>query len=473
MKAWLEAQLALAAAGMVDVDQALMAFLQVDEAGRTLHEVHKEREAPELPGGCQLAQEGISAGRDPLLCSRDRAEPRHIEAMTTTSAPQQLDDSKAKALDAFLKAHTPKKARAGSAQDDPVRISTLADSTSIDVDVIPTGSLTLDHALGVGGFPRGRITELYGPTGGGKSTLALSAAKLCQDLGGVVGFIDAEQALNRELVEQIGIDPARFVLAQTDTGEQALELVENMTRSNVFDMIIIDSAAALIPKAEFEADFEQQQMGLQARLLSKFMRRVTGPVGRHNVALVVINQVRSNLGAYGAPDESTGGKALKYFSSVRVEVRTSASKQIKVGTDVVGTMVTATVKKNKFAAPFKKAEYTITFGRGIDAAGDVFAVGTSLGVIERAGNTYYVRQVGEDLEPTDVKLGVGQGNAKTALEENEELFAGVEAAVRASLRGAKPIPEPAEEGVAEAGPAPTVPAPTRANDEDDFFGLDS
>lgn len=404
--------------------------------------------------------------------------------MTSSLNAQQISDAKANALQSFLKSHAPKPAKAkGGPAVDPVRITTLADSSAVDVDAIPSGSLTLDNALGIGGFPRGRITELYGNTGGGKSTLALESAKLCQDAGGVIGFIDAEQALNRELVDQIGIDPGRFVIAQTETGEQAMDVCDDMVRSGVFDMIIVDSAAALIPRSEFEADYDAQQMGAQARMLSKFMRKITGPVGQYGVALVVINQIRSNLAAYGAPEESTGGKALKFFSSIRVEVRTSASKQIKVGSDVVGTTVTATVKKNKFAAPFKKCEYTITFGKGIDSAGDVFNVAVNMGIIERAGNTYYVRKQGANLEPTEVKLGVGAATAKVTLEEDTDLFPLVEEAVKSALRGPAPAVEenPASEDPApepDTDPAPAtqnarVPAsaPPQASDED-FFGLD-
>lgn len=401
-----------------------------------------------------------------------------------------MSDAKASALASFLNQHKPRPSKGKKgAEPDPIRITTLADSTYVDVDVIPTGSLSLDHAIGVGGFPRGRITELYGPTGGGKTTLALEAAKNCQEAGGAVGFIDAEQALNRELVDQIGIDPERLVLAQTETGEQAVEVCESMIKSGAFDMVIVDSAAAMVPKAELDADFEQQHMGLQARLLSKFMRRVAGPTAQYNVSLVVINQVRSNLGAYGAPEESTGGKALKFFSTVRVEVRTSASKQIKVGTDVIGTTVTATVKKNKLAAPFKKCDYTIRFGQGIDASGDIFNVAVDLGVIERAGNSYFVRQQGENLEAADIKLAVGGQNSKDALEADEEMFAKTEAAVKAALAGKKAenaldpvdVPESApgtnddepEEEV--AGPAPQ-PAPTvqpPAANDDDYFGLEA
>lgn len=403
--------------------------------------------------------------------------------MTSSLTTQQMSDAKASALQSFLNAHKPKAAKKKGGEPDPIRITTLADSTYLDVDAIPTGSLSLDHALGIGGFPKGRISELYGPTGGGKTTLALEAAKNCQDAGGVVGFVDAEQALNRELVDQIGIDPARFVLAQTETGEQAAEVCESMIRSGAFDMVIIDSAAALIPAAEMESSFEQQHMGLQARLLSKLMRKLTGPVSQFDVALVVINQVRSNLAAYGAPEESTGGKALKFFSSVRVEVRTSASKQIKEGTNVVGTMVTATVKKNKFAAPFKKCDYTITFGMGIDASADVFNVGVDLGVLERAGNTYYLRVKGEALEKVEMKLGVGAAKAQEFLNADEELFAEVESAVRATLAGKSAVNaiEPAEEGAVPAG-APATEAPAQAQTrppvaqapaatDDDFFGL--
>lgn len=368
----------------------------------------------------------------------------------TSLTSDQLDDVRAKALGDFLKK---------ASKDHGTRITTLSDNRSVDVDVIPTGALSLDYALGVGGLPRGRITEIYGPTGGGKTTLTLEAAVNCQRDGGVIGFVDAEQALNRELTDSIGIDSDRFVIAQPDTGEQAIEIARDMVESDAFDMVIVDSAAALVPKAEIDADVEQQFMGLQARLLSRFMRVITGPVAQHNVAFVVINQVRSNLQSYGAPEESTGGKALKFYSTTRVEVRTSAGKQIKKGADVIGTTVVATVKKNKLASPFKKAEYDIMFGQGIEAANGLVQVAVNTGVVVREGNTYKAKLLGADLRQVDEKLGVGIEKSKDMLRENSELFDDIEAAVKAVMAGRKvqeDVPV-AQQGQDEA--PPTVPQP--------------
>lgn len=384
-----------------------------------------------------------------------------------TDSKTLTDEAKAEALKKFMK---------DASRKYDTQVTTLDDDTSVDVDIVPTGAISLDHALGVGGLPRGRITEIYGPTGGGKTTLALEAAKNVQAEGGWVGFVDAEHALNRSLTEGIGVDPSRFIMAQPDHGEQSIEMARDMIASGV-DMIIIDSAAALVPKTVMEADIEQNFMAEQARLLSRFMRVIAGPVQEHNVAFVVINQVRTNLAQYGAPEESTGGKALKFYSSVRVEVRTSASKQIKKGTDVLGTTVTATVKKNKMASPFKSATYDVIFGKGIDGAGGVLEVALAQGVVEKNGNTWTAKYSGEDFTPIDVKLGVGQQKAKDALADDPELFEGVEAATKKAMKdGGIPQGENAEEGaepeadeVAEEQVGSTPPS--ISSDEEDFFGL--
>lgn len=350
-----------------------------------------------------------------------------------------VDEERVKALESFLKT-APKQLG--------TRVARLSDDSHVDVAAISTGSLGLDHALGVGGIPRGRITELYGPTGGGKTTLALEAARRCQEEGGFIGFVDSEHALNRELVDTIGIDESRFVITQPDTGEDAAKAAYMMMDSGAFDMVIVDSAAAMVPKAEFEADIEQNFMGLQARLLSRFCRSAAPKAASSNVALVVINQVRVDLQSYGAPETSTGGKGLKFYSSVRIEVRTSANKQIKRGTDVVGTKVKATVKKNKFASPFRTAEYDIIFGRGIDASRDVFEVALKLGIIERSGNTYVVVMKGQGLEGCDEKLAVGRDKAAEALMDDPDLFLEVQEAARARLAGAEVDHQAREEDVA-------------------------
>lgn len=351
------------------------------------------------------------------------------------------------------------------------------DESVASVEVVSTGSLALDHAIGVGGIPRGRITEIYGPTGGGKTTLALTAAKHCQDLGGIVAFIDAEQALNPELVTAIGLDKSRLVLVQPDHGNQAADISKALVESDLFDMVIMDSAAAMTPKEEVEADMDQNFMGLLPRLLSRWMRSITVPVQRHNVSLVVINQVRTNLSQYGAPNDSTGGQALKFYSSLRIEVRTSAGRQIKNGSEVIGTTVLATVKKNKFAAPFKKAEYDVMFGKGIDPGRGAFTVGLELGVINKSGNTYTVVKSGADLEDVDVRLAVGQPKAIEALHDDAELLKGVEDACRAVMRGAsspEPEPEPEEEVNEEPGllAGASAGGSSSAANGENFFGLD-
>lgn len=383
--------------------------------------------------------------------------------MTSSLTPEQADKAKLDGLAKFLKKAT---------KDHETAVGTLDAASHVDVAAIPTGALALDHATAIGGLPRGRVTELYGVPGAGKSTLALETARNCQEAGGIVGFIDAENALNRSLTESIGIDESRFVIAQPDTGEQGIEIAKDMIESDVFDMVIIDSAAALVPAAELNAEVAQQHMGLQARLLSKGMRVLTHATAVHNVALVVINQLRTNLQKYGAPMESTGGAALKYASSMRIEVRTSPSKAIKKGADIIGAEVTATVKKNKFASPSKPVEFKIIHGKGVDRADGVLVVALDLGVVERSGNTYNVLKRGEGLQDTVVKLGVGRDKANAALMADTDLFRDVEAAVKVLMSG-EPHPaaedEPGSASDSNEQAPPKSPAP-EAN-EDDIFGL--
>lgn len=382
--------------------------------------------------------------------------------MATNSAA--LDGARIKELSKFL---------TNSEKTLGVRARTLSDSTAEDIPVISTGAISLDYALGMGGIPRGRITEMYGPTGSGKTTLALSVAKSCQDNGGLIAFVDAEYALNRELTDSIGIDADRFVIVQPDNGEQAADVSKTMVESGLFDMVIVDSAAAMTPKKEIEADMEDQFMGLQARLLSRWMRIMVGPVQQHNVAFIVINQIRTNLAQYGAPDESTGGKALKFYSSVRIEVRTSTGRQIKKGSEVIGTRVKSTVKKNKFASPFKVAEYDVYFGHGIDAASGLLDVAMDVGAIEKSGNTYTAVLTGSDLSPISEKLAVGKDKALAALQADQDLFSGVEAAAWALMRGRKSEPVDAEPAALDEAPnAEQDDAATGPQLEDeDFFGL--
>jgi recombination protein RecA len=333
-----------------------------------------------------------------------------------------IDAARAAALESFLSTMD---------KDRPGEVRTLDDNSALDVEVIPTGAISLDVALGVGGLPKGRIVELYGPTGGGKTTLALEVAANCQRLGGVVGFVDAEHALSRELALNIGIDPARFVVHQPNDGEQAIDMVEAMLTSGAFDMVIVDSVAAMTPRAEIEADIDTHGMALHARLMSKFMRRVVAPVERSNALLVLINQVRTNLGSYGAPETSTGGAGIKFFSSVRIEVRTSNSKRIGRDGAFTGTTVTAKVVKNKLASPFRIAEYDIVFGQGISGGGALLGVAEQLGLVTRAGASYTDVASGE-------RIAVGKDAAKARLDADDELRERLTQGVYAALRGDSP-----------------------------------
>jgi recombination protein RecA len=328
------------------------------------------------------------------------------------------DEARSDALSAFLRQ---------MAKDMPGEVNLLGASSAVRIATVPTGAISLDLAIGAGGFPRGRIIELYGPESSGKTTLALQVARNVQQGGGVVGFIDAEHALNLELCDNIGIDRNKFVVVQPDHGEAAIDMVEKMIESNAFEMIIVDSVAAMVPKAEIDGDVEQQFMGLHARLMSRFMRRVAGLVSRSNVMLVLVNQVRKDLGAYGTPDTTTGGRAIKFYASLRIEVRSSASKKITRGKDVVGIGVTATVRKNKLAPPFRVAEYDVIFGHGIDGSGSLIDACESTGVLVRSGASYAEAATGE-------RLAIGKENLKTAVAENDELRERLTAAVYAQLR---------------------------------------
>lgn len=331
------------------------------------------------------------------------------------NTPEELD-ARGAALEAFLQQ---------TSKDSPGAVLRLSDNTKVNIKVIPTGAVSLDLAIGAGGFPRGRIVELFGSEGGGKTTVALTVAANAQREGGVVGFIDAEHGLNRELCQNIGIDDRRFVVHQPDNGEQAIDMVEQMVRSRAFDVIIVDSVAAMTPKAEIEAEVEQQFMGLHARLMSKFMRRVAAIVNEHDVTLILINQVRKNLQAYGTPDETTGGKAIKFYASLRIEVRTSAGKKISKDGDVIGHTVVATVKKNRLGPPHMQAEFDLIYGRGIDGAGSLLDAAEKIGVLTKAGAYYTEAATGEKLsqQAEDGKLRpvVGKEAAKELVRSNQEL----------------------------------------------------
>lgn len=291
-------------------------------------------------------------------------------------------------------------------------IMKLGDTAKLNVESISTGCLSLDIALGIGGVPRGRIIEIYGPESSGKTTLSQHIVAEVQKLGGTAAFIDAEHAFDPSYAKKIGVNIDDLLISQPDTGEQALEIAETLVRSNSIDVVVIDSVAALVPKAEIEGEMGDSHMGLQARLMSQALRKLSGIVSKTKTVVIFINQIRMKIGVFfGNPETTTGGMALKFYSSVRIEVRRAA--QIKKGEVTIGNRVKCHVVKNKVAAPFKNTEFDIMYNEGISLAGDALDTGVQLGVIEKNGNTY---NFGEN------KLGVGRETAKDFLRENPKLM---------------------------------------------------
>jgi len=285
---------------------------------------------------------------------------------------------------------------------------------------IPTGSLALDIALGIGGIPRGRIVEIYGPEAGGKTTLALHIMSEAQKAGGRVAIIDAEHAMDPEYASKIGLDINELLISQPDTGEQALEIAETLVRSGAVDVVVIDSVAALVPKAEIEGEMGDSHMGLQARLMSQALRKLTGVTNKSQCALIFINQIREKIGiVFGNPETTTGGRALKFYASQRIEVRRSDS--IKQGTEQIGNQVTAKVVKNKLAPPFKKAEFDIIFGKGISKAGNILDLAVNDKLVNKSGSWYTMG---------DEKLGQGRENVVAFLEANPQLLHTLESEIR-------------------------------------------
>jgi recombination protein RecA len=291
-------------------------------------------------------------------------------------------------------------------------IMKLGEAHKMQVEVIPTGCLSLDLALGVFGVPRGRVVEIYGPEASGKTTLAQHIIAEAQKQGGIAAFVDAEHALDPDYARKIGVDVDNMLISQPDTGEQALDIVETLVRSNAVDVIVVDSVAALTPKAEIEGDMGDQHMGLQARLMSQALRKLTGIISRSRCTVIFINQIRLKIGVvFGNPETTTGGTALKFYSSVRIEVRRSA--QIKMGEKIIGNRTKTKIVKNKVAAPFRTCEFDIMYNEGISIPGDLLDVGTELGVISKSGNSYSYNSE---------KLGVGRENAKIALKERPAML---------------------------------------------------
>lgn len=299
----------------------------------------------------------------------------------------------------------------------------LGEKTAIDVDTVPTGSISLDKALGVGGVPKGRIIEIYGPEASGKTTLALHIVAEVQKQGGIAGFIDAEHALDPKYASSIGVDVDNLYISQPDYGEQGLEICETMVRSGAMDIIIIDSVAALVPKHEIEGEMGDAVVGAQARLMSQALRKLTAVSAKTNCTIIFINQLREKIGVFYGPSETTtGGRALKFYASIRIDIR--RIEQLKQSGEVIGNRVRAKVVKNKVAPPFKEAEFDIIFGEGISAVGDILDQAVELKIIEKSGAWYSYN--GE-------KIGQGRENVKTFLKTNPELYDEIEQSVRDQL----------------------------------------
>lgn len=295
-------------------------------------------------------------------------------------------------------------------------IMRLGEARRMKVEVIPTGSISLDVALGVGGVPRGRIIEIFGPEASGKTTLAQHIVAEAQMRGGVAAFVDAEHALDPDYARKIGLNVDQLLISQPDTGEQALDIVETLVRSNAMDVIVVDSVAALTPKAEIEGEMGDRHIGLQARLMSQALRKLTALVSKSNTVVIFINQTRIKIGVmFGNPETTTGGVALKFYSSVRIEVRRSA--QIKMGDKIIGNRTKVKLVKNKVAAPFRTTEFDIMYNEGISLAGDALDTGVTWGVIKKSGNSYSY---------DDEKLGVGREKAKFHLKENPKLIKAIQ-----------------------------------------------
>ena len=303
-------------------------------------------------------------------------------------------------------------------------IMKLGDENVQQVEVIPTGSIALNAALGVGGYPKGRIIEIYGPESSGKTTLAIHAIAEAQKAGGIAAFIDAEHAFDRFYASKLGVDVDNLWISQPDNGEQALEIAEQLIRSSAIDIIVIDSAAALTPKAEIEGDMGDNKVGLQARLMPQALRKLTSAISKTNTTCIFINQLREKIGVmFGNPETTTGGNALKFYASVRLDIRRAT--QLKDGEEVIGNQTRVKVVKNKVAPPFRKAEFDIMFGEGISRAGEIIDLGAELGIIKKSGSWYSYN---------DTKLGQGRDASKQVIQDNPELAEELEGLIFAALK---------------------------------------
>ena len=366
-------------------------------------------------------------------------------------------EEKKKALDAAI-AHIEKTYGKGA-------VMKLGKAPDYNVDVIPTGSMTLDMALGIGGVPRGRIVEIYGPESSGKTTVALHVAAQAQKLGGEVAFIDVEHALDPVYAKALGVDIDNLLVSQPDSGEQALEITETMVRSGAVDIVIVDSVAALVPKAEIDGDMGDSHVGLQARLMSQAMRKLTSVIGKTNTVCVFINQLREKVGVmYGNPEVTTGGRALKYYASVRIDIRRVEGLKDSSG-QFIGNHTRAKIVKNKVAPPFREAEFDIMFGEGISKMSELIDVGVKLGIVQKSGAWFNYG---------DIRLGQGRDNAKQFLKDNPEIANDIEGQIRANADKLYATRRPVGRTVAAAekpaDPAaakePVVKAPTRSSESE-------
>jgi recombination protein RecA len=302
-------------------------------------------------------------------------------------------------------------------------IMKLGSRPIVDIPTISTGSIALDRAMGIGGFPRGRVVEVYGPESSGKTTLALHVVANAQKQGGIAAFIDAEHALDEAYARRLGVNCDELLVSQPDTGEQALEIADMLLRSGAIDVIVIDSVAALVPRAEIEGEMGDAHMGLQARLMSQALRKLTGTIGKTNTCLIFINQIRMKIGiVFGNPETTTGGNALKFYASLRLDIRRLAA--IKNGQDVVGNRTKVKVVKNKMAPPFKEAEFDIMYGEGISTVGDMLDVGVEAGIIDKSGAWYSFN--GE-------RIGQGRENVKSFLKDNADIYTALNQRVRETV----------------------------------------
>ncbi|WP_448578742.1 recombinase RecA [Thermaurantiacus sp.] len=301
----------------------------------------------------------------------------------------------------------------------------LGSREALEIEAISTGSLGLDIALGIGGLPRGRVVEIYGPESSGKTTLALHVIAEAQKAGGIAAFVDAEHALDPIYARKLGVDTDNLIVSQPDTGEQALEIVDTLVRSNAIDVLVVDSVAALVPRAEIEGEMGDSHVGLQARLMSQALRKLTGSISRSRCLVIFINQVRMKIGVmYGNPETTTGGNALKFYASVRLDIRRTG--QIKDREEIIGNTTRVKVVKNKVAPPFRQVEFDIMYGSGISKVGEILDLGVKAGIVEKSGAWF---------SHDSTRIGQGRENAKTYLVEHPDVAARIEAAIRANAAG--------------------------------------